>query len=244
MTKTFYEKLKNGCLCLSLRLTDVVIERLSKFYELLIQKNYVMNLTTITDESEVIIKHFIDSLSIVKIPRIRGLLSGKVRAIDVGTGAGFPGMVLKIVFPDLDMILADSVGKKLVFLDEVIDELELDDVKTIHGRAETLGHDDSLREKFDLVTARAVAYLPVLTEYCLPFLKPGGKFVAYKSADCKDEIASSHDALIALGGEIAEDESFVLPETNIKRRIIAVEKIFPTPASFPRRVGIPRKKPL
>lgn len=244
MADSFYAKLRKGCLDLCLNPSDLIMERLCRFYEMLRKKNQVMNLTSITDEDEIIIKHFIDSLSIVIIPDALSLLKLPLKVVDVGTGAGFPGMALKIFFSHLDVTLMDSARKKLDFLDEVIEELGLGGVRTVHGRAESLGRDSNFRENFDLVMARAVAYFPVLAEYCLPFLMIGGRFAAYKSADCKEEIAASHNALSVLGGEISRCEIFLLPGTRIKRSIIMVEKVRATPKEFPRREGIPMKKPL
>lgn len=244
MTDSFREKLIKGAWKLGVDINSVQVDDLYCFYNMIIKKNEFINLTSITREDDVIYKHFLDSLCLVKVPEATTILESGYNLIDVGTGAGFPGIVLKIVYNKIDMTLLDSTKKKLVFLDEVIETLKLRDVRTIHGRAEDIGANKAYREKFDLVTSRAVAFLPVLLEYTLPFLKTGGFLVAYKTAECDEEILVSKNALSILGGEIAGTYTFVIPETNIARSLIVVKKVCFTPLKYPRRVGMPRKYPL
>ena len=222
-------------------------EKLLAYYRMLVAKNEVMNLTAITDFEEVVIKHFADSLSIVKLNGMKELLtSGGPSLIDVGTGAGFPGMVLKIVFPGVRVTLLDSLQKRIEFLTEVSDALGLQDIRCVHGRCEDLAKPgpDSLRESFDLCTSRAVARLSVLSEYALPFVRVGGSFVAYKSGDYQEELAQAGNAITTLGGGEAQVESFLLPGTEISRTLIRMEKTAPTPEKYPRKAGMPAKKPL
>lgn len=233
-----------GALDLGLKIEGFQAEQLYDYYTFLMEKNKVMNLTSITDEDGVIFKHFIDSLSIVKVLDAKTLAAGGMKAIDVGTGAGFPGLVLKIVFTGLDVILLDATKKKLDFLNELINNLGLKNVRTLYGRAEDLGRDPDYRESCDLVTSRAVAYLPVLFEYCLPFLKIGGTLVAYKSEEIAEEVAVSHNALKLLGGSFLYANNFLLPGPHTKRCLVVAKKGSNTPLVFPRRVGVPLKKPL
>lgn len=223
--------------------SDLTVSRLRKYYEMVIEKNKVMNLTAITDEKEFIYKHFVDSLSLLTVPGIcdRG---GSIRMIDVGTGAGFPGLVLKIARPEIDMTLFDSLQKRLSFLDEIIKELDLSGVCTLHGRAEDLGHDKKHRGAYDIVTARAVANLSTLSEYCLPLVKKGGVFAAYKSAGAADELKAAGSAIAVLGGKAADIREFTLPGTDYQRALVFIEKVKDTPAKYPRKAGTPAKEPL
>ena len=215
------------------------------YYKLLTEWNEKINLTAITDFEEVCLKHFADSLSLVKMfsssEELNSFLAGKSLA-DVGTGAGFPGIPLKIFCPDLKVKLFDSLDKRIKFLDTVIDNLELKEIEAVHGRAEDLARTD-YREAFDYSTARAVAALPILCEYCLPFVKTGGLFIAYKS-DVSEELNSSSRALEVLGGKIARRETFTLPESDISRTILFFEKVKTTPKEYPRKAGKPSKQPL
>lgn len=220
--------------------------KLTAYYEMLQEKNKVMNLTAITGEDEFITKHFIDSLSIVRQTE-PGKQIGKgkaLRVIDVGTGAGFPGMVLKIVYPQLDMTLFDSLNKRLVFLDEVITALQLNGVRTKHGRAEDLGHDRVHRETYDLALARAVANLSTLCEYCLPLVRKGGSFAAYKSSDLKEERKLAEKAISVLGGKLTEETEFILPGTDYTRAFAVIGKIKETPPKYPRKAGTPSREPI
>lgn len=246
MTDNFRDKISKGCSELGIAIDGDKLDKLFGYYEMVIEKNKVMNLTSITDEDEFITKHIIDSLSIVKsIDLAEMLKSGKeYRLIDIGTGAGFPGMVLKIVFPDLDITLFDSLKKRLVFLDEVTAELGLKGICTLHGRAEDYGRDRECREKFDFAFSRAVANMSSLSEYCLPFVKVGGIFAAYKSADSEEEIRKAEGAVTKLGGKIEKIDSFRLPGSDIGRSMAIVRKVRKTPGQYPRKAGIPAKEPL
>ncbi len=220
-------------------------ERFDKFSEMIRERNKVMNLTSIVDVHEIEVKHFEDSLSIVPII---DKYSGKgertsVRVIDIGTGAGFPGIPVKIVCEDLEVTLMDSVGKKVDFVNDVIRELKLDKAVAIHGRAEDYAHKTEFREVYDIATARAVAALPVLCEYCLPFLKVGGIFIAMKGGESED-IGSAQKALEILGGEVIDEIRFELGEDKFKRRIIVVKKVKTTLAKYPRKAGKPAQNPL
>lgn len=221
-------------------LTDIQKEQFDRYYELLIEWNNVMNLTGITDYSEVQLKHFADSLSIVRVNDLQNTGS----LIDVGTGAGFPGVPLKIVFPHINIVLLDSLNKRLKFLNEVIEKLELKNIYTLHGRAEDYAKKSEYREKFDVCVSRAVANLSTLSEYCIPFVKVGGSFISYKSSDSDEEINQSHRAIGMLGGKIEKIDKFLLPESDIGRSLIEIKKIKNTPGKYPRKAGVPVKEPL
>lgn len=246
MTDNFKLKLIEGCKKLGLELDEPKTEKLYRYYELVLEKNKFMNLTAITEEDEFINKHFVDSLSIIKAPNLKDELAQAkgIKLIDVGTGAGFPGMVLKIVFPSLKITLFDSLKKRLNFLDEVIAELELKDIETLHGRAEDYGNNKLYREKYDICVSRAVANMSALSEYCLPFVKPDGLFVAYKSGGSRSEIRDASKAIKILGGNIEDIQDFMLPDSDIERSIVSVRKIKKTPAQYPRKAGTPAKEPI
>ena len=228
----------------NISLTDTQAEQFRKYAELLLERNKVMNLTAITDEEGVRVRHFLDSLAVYEaLSRPPDRFKGK-RIIDIGTGAGFPGVPIKIAFPDCRMVLADSLEKRVRFLDDVIGALPLSDTEAVHGRAEDLGRKEGLRDSFDLCVSRAVAHLSVLAEYALPFVKPGGMFAAYKTEEASDEIREAGNALRLLGGQIAEEVSLVLPGTDMRRKIVLIKKKTPTPKAYPRRAGTPSKKPL
>ena len=224
---------------INIELSDKQVDQLKDYCSLLIEKNKVMNLTAITDVDEIISKHFVDS---ALINSVVPMTNGKI--IDVGTGEGFPGLVLKIVFPELEVVLLDSLDKRIKFLDEVIEKLGLENVYTIHGRAEDFGRDESYREQFDYCVSRAVANLSVLAEYCIPFVKEGGKFVSYKSANSEEEINQSSNAIKVLGGELEKVETVSIPETDIDRTFAIINKVNCTDNKYPRRAGKPTKKPL
>lgn len=229
--------LKNLAEKINVSLSENQISKLLKFKTLLLEKNKVLNLTAITDEQEVILKHFIDSLT------INQYITEGSSLIDVGTGAGFPGVPIKIVRDDLKVTLLDSLNKRLDFLNDVINELDLKAIETIHGRAEDIAHQDEHREKFDLVTARAVANLSTLAELCLPFLKVGGTFICMKGSST-EEISEAKNAIKTLGGEIVKIDSFTLPESDIERNIILIKKVQNTQNKYPRKAGVPAKTPI
>ena len=221
-------------------LTDKQVCQLDKYYEMLVEKNKVMNLTAITEYRDVVIKHFADSLAIINSFNIEKVSS----MIDIGTGAGFPGIVLKIVFPDIRVTLLDSLNKRINFLNEVINELSLKDICTIHGRAEDFAHNASYREKFDLCVSRAVANLSTLSEYCIPFVKIGGNFISYKAGDCSEEVDNAKTAISKLGAEIINICEYVLPDTDIQRNFVNIRKNIKTKNIYPRKAGVPSKEPL
>lgn len=210
------------------------------YYEILSEWNSFMNLTAITDFSEVVRKHFIDSLLVLKYLNFHKEMS----LIDVGTGAGFPGIPLKIMLPDLQVTLLDSLKKRIVFLEEVIERLELTGIEAIHGRAEDFAKSGRLREKYDFCVSRAVANLSTLSEYCIPFVKIGGIFVSYKSEKVVQELESAKKAITLLGGTVKEKADLVLPGSDEKRSLLLIEKRKKTPVKFPRKAGIPAKEPL
>lgn len=221
-------------------LTKEQIEQFLIYYEMLVEWNQVMNLTAITEYNDVMKKHFIDSISLCKAFDV----SQKVSCIDVGTGAGFPGLALKIAYPELQITLLDSLNKRIHFLNAVIEKLGLMGVKTIHGRAEDFAKGEKLREQFDLCVSRAVANLSTLSEYCLPFVKIGGYFISYKSEKIADEMDAAKNAIAILGGEISDQIEFNLPDSDIYRNLFVIRKIQETPKKYPRKAGLPGKEPL
>lgn len=235
-TTQFIKDLK----ALDLELEEKQINQFLRYYELLIEWNGFMNLTAITEYEDVMKKHFVDSLSLIKAFDI----NKDATVIDVGTGAGFPGLALKIAFPNLKITLLDSLNKRINFLNEVIKQLDLDGIETIHGRAEDFAKPDKLREKFDLCVSRAVANLSTLSEYCLPYVKVGGEFISYKSERMEEEITVAKKAIQILGGRLERCEEFLLPETDIYRNLVVVKKVKETSKKFPRKAGLPSKEPL
>ena len=221
-------------------LDDRMMDQFRMFYEMLLEKNKVMNLTAITELGEVIEKHFLDSLSLVNV----WIPDEESRIMDLGTGAGFPGIPLKIVFPETDFVLVDSLNKRLKFLDEFITKSGIKGIELVHGRAEDLGRIYQYREQFDTCVSRAVAPLTVLLEYCLPFVKVKGRFVSYKSISAGQEIVDSKKALSILGGKVLQCREFTLPGTDMKRSLIEVGKEKRTPTIYPRKPGLPVKEPL
>ncbi len=223
---------------MGVKFTDDAFKRFDTYAELLFETNKQFNLTAITEPDDMTVKHFADCLSVFKYADFKE----GARLIDVGTGAGFPGLVILLARPDLDVTFLDGTGKKLAFIERVLSEVGLNG-HILHRRAEEAGNDPLYREKFDFATARAVASLPVLCEYCIPFIKKGGSFISMKSAFSDDEISSSSGALRTLGGKIESDNVFDLVE-NTKRRIIIIKKISQTPPKYPRPSAKISKNPL
>lgn len=232
--------LQNEAERLSLKLTERQIQQFNEYYRILVEWNGFMNLTAITEYEEVIKKHFVDSLSIVKALDMKEIET----VIDIGTGAGFPGIPLKIVFPHLKVTLLDSLNKRIKFLDEVIRKLELENITAIHGRAEDYAKKKDYREQYDLCVSRAVANLSTLSEYCIPYVKERGMFVPYKSGEIDDELFASRNAVNILGGKIQDVIKFQLPGTDIGRSFVKIRKIKTTQKKYPRKAGLPTKEPL
>jgi len=234
-----YSYLKNTIIDWNLTLDDKQINQLDLFYEMLVEKNKVMNLTAITEFDEVIVKHFADSLSIGKV-----MPSNINTVCDLGTGAGFPGIPMAIAYPNIKFTLIDSLNKRIKFLQEVVDALGLKNVTLIHARAEEAGRNKLYREQFDLVVSRAVANISTLSEYCLPLVKLNGYFISFKSGDIKEEVSLSGSAIQKLGGSMEEPVYFSLPGTDISRSFIIIDKKKSTPKAYPRKAGTPSKEPL
>ena len=224
----------------NITLSDKQKRQFSTFYEMLVEKNKVMNLTAITEFNEVIEKHFLDSVSLGAVIDLRKELS----VLDMGTGAGFPGIPLKIVFPELKITLADSLNKRIGFLNVVIEALKLEGITAIHARAEELARKSEYREQYDLCVSRAVANLSTLSEYCLPFVSLSGKFVSYKSDDILEEVEEAKKAVFLLGGQIEEVHRFTFGENDLHRSFVLIEKVKKTPKTYPRKAGTPSKQPL
>lgn len=224
----------------NIRLTEKQVEQFLVYYEMLTEWNKVVNLTAITEYEDVMKKHFIDSVSLVKACDLTGNLS----VIDIGTGAGFPGLALKIAFPELKIVLLDSLNKRIRFLTEVMKELGLQDIEAVHGRAEDYAKQEKYREGFDLCVSRAVANLSTLSEYCLPFVKVGGFFISYKSEKILEELQSAEHAISLLGGKVEKQVEFTLPASDIYRNLLVVKKLKNTPSGYPRKAGLPGKEPL
>lgn len=234
---------------LQISLSDRQLEQFILYYEMLIEKNKVMNLTSITEFDEVMKKHFIDSLSLIKAVDLH--LHNEASLVDIGTGAGFPGIPLKIAFPNLKITLLDSLQKRVGFLQDVIEQLGLEQITAIHGRAEDFAKpqkqengSEAMREKFDICVSRAVANLSALSEYCIPYVRVGGKFISYKSEKTEDECKAADYAVGLLGGKISGTIRFELPDSSIYRTLVVIDKVQQTPLRYPRKAGTALKTPL
>ena len=232
--------LKKGIEDFGLEANEKVLSDFQKYKELLVEWNQKMNLTGIEDEKEVFIKHFLDSISAVT----KGYIQNGMSLIDVGTGAGFPGMPLRICLPELKVTLLDSLNKRINFLQEVSSKLSIDDIEFIHGRAEDFGKNEDYREKHDIATARAVAGLPVLMEFCVPFIKVGGYFVCLKGPNANLELEESKKAMEVLGVEYIEKIDVKLPESDLNHNILIFKKVKNTPSKYPRKAGKVSKNPI
>lgn len=236
MGLNFQEKLSE----IGVMLSKKQKEQFDIFYEMLVEWNKVMNLTGITEREEVDEKHFVDSLSLVKVFDVENCR----KMIDVGTGAGFPGIPLKILLPDVEITLLDSLNKRIQFLNAVIEKLGLENINTIHGRAEDFAKKEEYREQYDLCVSRAVANLSTLSEYCLPYVKVGGVFIPYKSGEIDEEVNAAKTAVKILGGKILEVKKFTLPGSDIGRSFVKIVKAARTGKKYPRKAGLPSKEPL
>ncbi|MCK8824535.1 16S rRNA (guanine(527)-N(7))-methyltransferase RsmG [Fuchsiella alkaliacetigena] len=235
------ELLISGAAELGIKLKEKQVRQFMDYKDFLQEWNQKINLTAIEDDQEIIVKHFLDSLSCLKAMKF---LNDKDKLIDVGTGAGFPGLPLKIIYPELKLVLLDSTKKKVSFLRALSRELELQDIEFLHGRAEDYGQDSNYREKFKVGVARAVASLEVLSEYVLPFLKVGAFFIAQKGDAIKDEVIDASRAVEKLGAEFVDVKTVNLPHTEIERSLVIINKIAKTPLDYPRRAGIPKQSPI
>lgn len=234
----FKEEFNNKANILGIKLSEAVLEKFYGYMQILLEWNEKMNLTAITDEKEIIVKHFIDSLTVQKY------IIEKQTVMDIGTGAGFPGIPLKLLYEENQFILIDSLNKRIQFLEEIKKELNLRNLELIHARAEELAKNKAYRENVDVVISRAVANLRVLVEYMLPFVKANGICICMKGPNINEEIEESKNAIKILGGELIKIDKFLLPETNIERNIIIIKKIRNTPIKYPRKAGTPVKQPL
>ena len=228
------------CEKIGITLSEKQISQFMTYYDLLVEWNSFMNLTAITEFNEVIDKHFIDSLAICEYVDFKNGDS----LIDIGTGAGFPGIPLKIVFPELRITLLDSLNKRIKFLDTVIESLGLENVETIHGRAEDFAKQQSYREKYDIVISRAVANLATVSELCIPFAKEDKYFVSYKAEKCNEELEEAKKAISILGGKVEKQIEYKLPDTDMNRNLLLIKKVKPTPKKYPRKAGTPAKEPI
>ena len=224
----------------NITLTEDQVNKFVIYKSLLKEWNQKINITSIEDDEEIDIKHFLDSLT----PINTGLFKEKVKVIDIGTGGGFPGMPLKIYKEDIEVVLLDSLNKRINYLNEVIKNLNLTDINAVHGRAEDFGQNKDYREKFDIAVSRAVASLNILSEYCLPFVKVGGYFISMKGQDVEEEMKESSKAISILGGRVEKKVDVTIPNSDITHSLIIIKKIKETPTKYPRNAGKPKKNPL
>lgn len=234
------ETLKCGAEEYGVVLDDEKTEKFMLYMKLIKEWNEKINLTAIVDDDGIVKKHFLDSLSLIST----GLIGEKMSLIDVGTGAGFPGIPLKIVFPDMKVTLLDSLQKRVNFLNEVINELGLKKIEAVHERCEEAGHKNKYREKYDIATARAVAAMPVLCEYCIPFVKPHGHFIAMKGPSAYDEVNTAKNAIGTLGGKLEGIKEIKIMDEDLSHNVIIVDKIKNTDKRFPRKAGKVEKNPI
>jgi 16S rRNA (guanine527-N7)-methyltransferase len=230
----------DGCANMGLEINDRQLSSFEAYLSLLLEWNQKFNLTAITDPEQVIVQHFLDSISVIKL----GLIQGQELVLDMGTGAGFPGVPIKIMMPEIRLTLVDSVQKKTLFLQEVIRQLDLNRSEAIHARAEDLGKTGHQREAYDLVVSRAVAELRVLLEYCLPFVKTGGYFISHKGPGAAEEVEQARKALQILGGKAVKTEKIQIPFSEKTHNLVVIKKTEKTPKNYPRAAGKPKKSPL
>lgn len=236
------EQLKTGLQLYGLSCTTKLTDRMYTYYQSLMERNRQVNLTAITEWKDVVEKHFLDSLSLLLFRSPDMLFSKKI--LDLGSGAGFPGIPLALVLPETQFVLTDSLQKRTLFLEEICEKLSLSNVSVIHARAEDLGKEDGYREQFDIVLSRAVANLSVLCEYCLPFVKVEGFFCPYKAEEIADEVTEAAYAMKELGGELISTEHYVVPTTDLPRTVLFIQKKKRTPLRYPRKAGTPAKSPI
>ena len=234
----FFEKMQEKSKDLGVRFSVKQTEQFFEYMNLLIEWNEKMNLTAITEPDEIILKHFIDSITILKE------LEDGLKLVDVGTGAGFPGIPLSIMNPTLKITLVDSLNKRLIFLQEVVNKLKLENIEIVHARAEEFGQNKKYREQFDIATSRAVANLSTLSEYLIPLVKIGGKVISMKAAEAKQELNEAKKAIEVLGGTVEKIDEFNLPQSDIGRTVIIIRKNKLTPNKYPRKPGTPSKEPI
>ena len=239
MRNDMIDLLSDYCKKIELDITDTQLQQFDDYFRFLVEKNKVMNLTTIIEKEDVVLKHFIDSIYIMKYTDF-----DEKKVIDIGTGAGFPGIPLAIMNPQTSFVLLDSLNKRINFLNEVCNLCNLSNVITIHGRAEEISRKEEYREKFDYVVSRAVANLTVLSEYCLPYVKTGGTFISYKSGTVQEEAEEAEKAINILGGQVKDITYFKLPDSEIDRSLVIINKKKSTPGKYPRKAGTPLKEPL
>lgn len=243
MTESIRSEFIKNAAEIDIQLNDQMLSSFEIYYKNLVEWNSVMNLTAITEEKDVYEKHFLDSLTITQIVSRETLEKG-CTLLDLGTGAGFPGLPIAIVFPNIKVILVDSLNKRIRFLEDTVNKLGLTNVTAIHARAEELSRNKKYREKMDFCCSRAVANLSTLTEYCLPFVKTGGSFISYKTEQVQNEIDQGKKAIKVLGGGHVQTKFFTLPGTEYQRSLVRIEKIVPTPSKYPRKAGTPAKEPI